>query len=73
MIQQLDGFRSQWQAAEFAALAAHAHLRFGKQQIVAVEREHFAGAQTVEQHQTDDGQIPRGAETGPEWRYFFVG
>jgi len=70
VIQQLDNLWSQRQAARFAALAAHAHLRFGQDQVFAVEREHFAGSQTVEKHQADDGQIPRGAEAGPKMRHF---
>jgi hypothetical protein len=50
-------------------LAAHPQLRFRQQQIVAIEREHFAGTQSVAQHQADDGPIPRGVEAGPEARH----
>jgi len=55
MIQQLDGLWSQRQPAQFVSLAAHAHLRFGKQQVLTVECEHFARAQAIQEHQTDDG------------------
>src|ERR1035437_6336542 len=63
MIQQLDGLWSQRQPARFVSLAAHAHLRFGKQQVLTVECEHLTGAQAIKEHRSDDGQIPGGAET----------
>jgi hypothetical protein len=44
MIQQLDGRWSQRQPTQFVSLALHAHLRFGKQQILPVKSEHFARA-----------------------------
>jgi hypothetical protein len=72
VIQELQDFRSQRQAARFAALAVDAQLRFRQQQIVAVEGAHFAGTQAIEEHQANDGQVPRGAEARPKPRHFLV-
>src|ERR1700687_6007503 len=51
------------------ALAAHADLRFRQQQIVAVQSQDFLGAESLQQHQSYDGQVTRSAETGPESRH----
>ena len=69
VIEQLNGFRRQRQEAQFAAFAANADLRFGKQHVVPVQSQHFAGPQPLQEHQADDGQVARGAEAGPEARH----
>src|SRR5713101_3377976 len=70
MIQQLSRFRSQRKEADLVTLAAHADLRFRQQQIVAIQIQDFLGPESLQQHQSHDGQISRGAETGPESRHF---
>jgi hypothetical protein len=73
MIQKLDGFGSQRQQSGFAPLAVDADFRLGEQHIVAVESDHLAGTQALQQHQSDDGQVARGAEARPESRDFVHG
>ena len=70
MIEQLRGFRSQGQQAQLVALAAHAELAFGQQHVIAVQGHHFGGAESVHEHQADDGQVARVAKTCPEARHF---
>ena len=58
MIERLSGFRSQGEKAGFITLAAHANLRFRQQQIVLIQVQNLLGSKPLQQHQTDDGQIP---------------
>jgi hypothetical protein len=58
MIEQLSCFRSQGKKAGLITLAAHADLRFRQQQIVLIQVQDLLGSEPLQQHQTDDGQIP---------------
>ena len=42
---------------------------FGKQHVVRIQSQHFGRPQPLQEHQTDDGQVAGGAETGPEARH----
>src|SRR5215469_1555608 len=66
VIEQFQGFASQWQHANPITLAADTDLRVCNLDVFAVERQDFAGPQTMQEHQADDGQVPRRSETGPE-------
>ena len=66
MIQQLHGFGIQRQETDPAALASHTELGFGKDDVMQLQRQHFARAQPLEQHQSDDGQVTAGAEAAPK-------
>ena len=59
--EDLDDFRRQRQNAFLVAFAEDSHLRLGE-----LERQHFARAQTIEQHQADQGEIAKGAKATPE-------
>jgi hypothetical protein len=50
MIQQLNGFGSQWQEADLAAFAVHPDLRLGQQEIIAIQIQHFLGPEALQQH-----------------------
>jgi hypothetical protein len=39
---------------------------FGKREVLQLQREDFAGAQAVEQHQSNDRQIAELSEASPE-------
>ena len=58
VIQQLSRFRSQRKEAGLITLAAHADLRFRQQQIVAIQIQDFLGPESLQQHQSHDGQVP---------------
>ena len=58
VVQELSRFRGQRQKAGLVALAAHADLRFRQQQIVAIQIQDFLRAESLQQHQSDDGQVP---------------
>jgi hypothetical protein len=66
VLEQVHGFWSERQKADFLAFAPYANLRFRKQQIAAIQIQHLFGAQSLEQHQSHNGQVTRGTETGPE-------
>ena len=51
-------------------LARHPKLPFGEQHIVTVQGHHFGGAESLHQHQADDGQVASVSKTGPEARHF---
>src|SRR5215831_6706122 len=70
VIQKLDGFGSQGQQPGLVSLATDTDLRLREQHVVAVESDHLPRAQTLQQHQSDDGQVARGAKARPESRDF---
>jgi hypothetical protein len=70
MFAQLNGFGSQWEEARLLAFAPHTDLRFGQEDIVTIQIQHFFRPQPFQQHQSDDGQVARGSGTGPEPRDF---
>ena len=57
MIEQLSCFRRQGKKTGLTTLAAHANLGFRQQQIVVIQVQNLLGAETLQQHQTDYGQI----------------
>ena len=65
-IEDLDEFRRQWQNALLVCFAEDAQLGVGQLEILQLESEDFAGAQAIEQHQTDHGKIAKGAKAAPE-------
>ncbi len=69
MVKELVRFRSQRQESGLVAFAAHGDLRFRQQQIVAIQIQDFLRPETLQQHQSHNGQVTRGAETGPEPRH----
>ena len=66
MIEKLHGFRGQGEKPFLIAFPMHTDLRFRQKQILAIQIQDFPGAQSLQQHETDDGQIARGAKAGPE-------
>jgi hypothetical protein len=58
MIEELVRFRSQRQEPGLVASAAHADLRFGQQKIIAIQIEDFLRPESLQQHQSHDGQVP---------------
>ena len=65
-MQDLEGFRRQGQDTPLVAFAEDAEVCFGGREVFELELENLAGAQTIKQHQSDDGQIAKGAKTSPE-------
>src|SRR5450631_218454 len=66
MFQKLGRLRREWQDPDLIALASHTYLELGQQNILAVQGEDFSGAEALQQHQANDGQITGGAEAGPK-------
>ncbi len=53
--QDLDNFLRQRQDALLVSFAEHPHLRFGQLEILELQSQNFTGAQSVQQHQADQG------------------
>jgi hypothetical protein len=51
-------FRSERQKTGLVAFAAHTDLRFGQQKIVATQIQDFLRPESLQQHQSHDGQVP---------------
>ena len=60
MIKQLRGFRCQREKAKLVAFAVNAKLGFGKQHILRIQGQHFGGPESMQEHQTHDGQVNPG-------------
>jgi hypothetical protein len=69
--EDLNDLCRQRQDALPVAFAENSHLGIGQFEILKLKGEDLARAQTIEQHQTHDRQIPEGAETVPESGDFF--
>ena len=61
-----DDFRRQRQNAFLVSFAENPHLRRGQLEILELKGQYFAGTQTIEQHQTNKGEIAEGAKAAPE-------
>ena len=72
-MEHLDGFGGQGQQALLISFAEDADLRIGQLEIFELEIEGFLGAQAVEQHQGDQGEIPKGTKAAPELGDFIGG
>jgi len=55
VIEQLNGFWRQGKEAKFVAFPANPKVRFGKQHIVAIQRQYLGGAKPLQEHQTHKG------------------
>ena len=66
LVEDLDDFRGQWQNALLVSLAENPHLRIGQLEILKLESQNFAGAEAIQQHQADQGEIAKGAKAAPE-------
>ena len=65
-MEDLDGIGRQGQQALFIAFAEDPDLRIGQLEIFESEIEGLTGAQTVQQHQGDQGEVPRGTKAVPK-------
>ena len=64
--EDFDDFRRHGQNALFISFAEDPHLGIGQLEILDLKSQRLAGAQTVEQHQTHQGEIAEGAKAAPE-------
>jgi hypothetical protein len=65
-LEHLDGFGGQRQQALLISFAEDPDVRIGQLEIFESEIEGLTGAQAVQQHQGDQGEIPRGTKADPE-------
>ena len=72
-MQDLQGVGGQGHETLLMTLAENFKPSFGEREILQLELKHFAGAQAVEQHQSDDGQIAKGAKAFPETGHLLSG
>ena len=69
--EDLADFLGQGQEALLVSFAEHPQLRLGEAEILPPQRQDFAGAQAIEQHEAHQGEIAKGAKAVPELRDFF--
>jgi hypothetical protein len=66
MIEQLNGFWSEWEKSQLASFAVNAQLPFGKQHVVRVQTQDLRGPESLQEHKTDYGEVTGSAKTRPE-------
>src|SRR5215831_7791712 len=69
--EDIEDIRMQRQGALLVAFAVDTYLALGKLQVFQFQGQDLTGAQAVEEHQADEGEITVGAETLPELGDFF--
>ena len=65
--ENLQDFRGQRDMALFVPFAMDAHLAVGELQVFELQSQDLAGAQAIEEHQSDQCEITEGAEALPEF------
>ena len=73
MFEQLNGFGSERSEPQLASLAANSQLRFGKQHVIGIECQDLRRPESLQEHQTDYGEVASGAKTRPETSHLIDG
>ncbi len=71
--QHAADFLWQRQDALLVSFAAHTDLQVGQLQVGELEGQDFTGAQAIQQHQADQGEIAEGTKAAPELGDLFGG